>query len=318
MKKKLFFLPFVLFCLSSLLSAEPSRIGYVPGMTAVPFVFMLTEKQNFEFIEYSDVLSLAEGMKAGEIDAANLPLNAVVLLFEKTSGAVVCAAVTQNMNYSVVSPDRITEEAEFSVSSLSDLVGHTLAVPGSGCTRSFVRWILEQNEIPVGQGENGIRLLSVDEEPSAVSALSGGDADAAVLSEPAASVVLSTGKKMRRAIDLQDSYAAVAGKGKSLPITVLAVRAQFADKSYDSFLILLQSLENSIRRINRAPIKAASAAKKARLGLSASAGNAVARGHFVWRTATQSQAEIGAYIEIYNSGRTDGKLSVPDKSFFVQ
>lgn len=318
MRRKIVFPPLVFFLSAALLCAEPSRIGYVPGMTAVPFVFMLPEKQKFEFAAYGDILSLAEGMKSGEIDAANLPLNAALLLYEKTSGAVVCAAVTQNMNYSVVAPAVVTEEAEISVSSLSDLVGHTLAVPGSGFTGSFVRWILAKNEIPVGQGENGIRVLFVPDELSAVSVLSGGDAFAAVLSEPAASAVLAGQKKMRRAIDFQDAYTAVAGKGKSLPITVLVVRAQFADKSYDSLLILLQSLENSIRRINRSPIKAAAAAKKAELGLSASAGNAVARGAFVYRTAAQSQAEIGAYIEIYNTARADGTLAVPGKPFFVQ
>lgn len=319
MRKKLLFLPFAVILFSAVLSAEPSRIGYIPGMTAVPFVFMLSETQKFEFVAYDNVLSLAEGMKTGEIDAANLPLNAALLLYERTSGAVSCAAVTQNMNYTVVAPDIVTENVEISVSSLSDLVGHTLAVPGSGFTRSFALWILAQNEIPVTQGENGIRILFVTDEPTAVSELSGDTVTAAVLSEPAVSVSLAVRKKMHRAIDLQDAYAAVAGKGKALPITVLAVRTQFAEKSYDSLLVLLQSLENSIRRINRAPIKAAAEAKKMNLGLpQAAAGNAIARGNFVYRTATQCQAEIGAYIAIYNTERADGKLSEPDKKFFVQ
>ena len=274
---------------------------------------MMPETDKFEFIEFSGVSALVEGMKNGEIDAANLPVNAAVSLYEKTSGAVVCIAVTQNINYSVISP------AESNVSSLSDLVGKKLLYSGNGFTSGFISWILGRNDIPSGQGENVIQLERIESETAAVTHLSNGTADAAILSEPAASASLSVNKKFRRSVDLQDAYTSINGSRKSVPVTVLVARTQFAEKSYDSLLLIVQYLENSVSRIQRSPVKAAALIKKYSLGIQPSvSGNAVAHGNFVCRSARQSQPEITAYIEIYNSGRTEKLLPVPGKRFFFQ
>ena len=303
----------VIFFASHFVISEPSRIGYVKGMTAVPFVYMMPETDKFEFIEFSGVSVLVEGMNNGEIDAANLPVNAAVSLYEKTSGAVVCIAVTQNINYSVISP------AESNVSSLSDLVGKKLLYSGNGFTSGFIFWILERNDIPSGQGENVIQLERIESETAAVTHLSNGTADAAILSEPAASASLSVNKKFRRSVDLQDAYTSINGSRKSVPVTVLVARTQFAEKSYDSLLLIVQYLENSVSRIQRSPVKAAALIKKYSLGIQPSvSGNSVAHGNFVCRSAKQSQPEITAYIEIYNSGRTEKLLPVPGKRFFFQ
>ncbi|MCI6983404.1 MAG: PhnD/SsuA/transferrin family substrate-binding protein, partial [Treponema porcinum] len=262
----------VIFFASHFVISEPSRIGYVKGMTAVPFVYMMPETDKFEFIEFSGVSALVEGMKNGEIDAANLPVNAAVSLYEKTSGAVVCIAVTQNINYSVISP------AESNVSSLSDLVGKKLLYSGNGFTSGFIFWILERNDIPSGQGENVIQLERIESETAAVTHLSNGTADAAILSEPAASASLSVNKKFRRSVDLQDAYTSINGSRKSVPVTVLVARTQFAEKSYDSLLLVVQHLENSVSRIQRSPLKAAASVKKYSLGIQpAVSGNAVSR-----------------------------------------
>ena len=313
MTKKTYVLLSVIFFVSHLVISEPTRIGYVKGMTAVPFVYMMAETDKFEFIEFSGVSALVEGMKNGEIDAANLPVNAAVSLYEKTSGAVVCIAVTQNINYSVISPE------ESNVSSLSDLVGKKLLYSGNGFTSGFIFWILERNDIPSGQGENVIQLERIESETAAVTHLSNGTADAAILSEPAASASLSVNKKFRRSVDLQDAYTSINGSRKSVPVTVLVARTQFAEKSYDSLLLIVQYLENSVSRIQRSPVKAAALIKKYSLGIQPSvSGNAVAHGNFVCRSAKQSQPEITAYIEIYNSGRTEKLLPVPGKRFFFQ
>ena len=214
----------VIFFASHFVISEPSRIGYVKGMTAVPFVYMMPETDKFEFIEFSGVSALVEGMKNGEIDAANLPVNAAVSLYEKTSGSVVCIVVTQNINYSVISP------AESNVSSLSDLVGKKLLYSGNGFTSGFIFWILERNDIPSGQGENVIQLERIESETAAVTHLSNGTADAAILSEPAASASLSVNKKFRRSVDLQDAYTSINGSRKSVPVTVLGTRTQLAEK----------------------------------------------------------------------------------------
>ena len=313
MTKKTYVLLSVIFFASHFVISEPTRIGYVKGMTAVPFVYMMAETDKFEFIEFSGVSALVEGMKNGEIDAANLPVNAAVSLYEKTSGAVVCIAVTQNINYSVISPE------ESNVSSLSDLVGKKLLYSGNGFTSGFIFWILERNDIPSGQGENVIQLERIESETAAVTHLSNGTADAAILSEPAASASLSVNKKFRRSVDLQDPYTSINGSRKSVPVTVLVARTQFAEKSYDSLLLIVQYLENSVSRIQRSPVKVAALIKKYSLGIQPSvSGNAVAHGNFVCRSAKQSQPEITAYIEIYNSGRTEKLLPVPGKRFFFQ
>ena len=313
MTKKTYVLLSVIFFASHFVISEPTRIGYVKGMTAVPFVYMMAETDKFEFIEFSGVSALVEGMKNGEIDAANLPVNAAVSLYEKTSGSVVCIVVTQNINYSVISP------AESNVSSLSDLVGKKLLYSGNGFTSGFIFWILERNDIPSGQGENVIQLERIESETAAVTHLSNGTADAAILSEPAASASLSVNKKFRRSVDLQDAYTSINGSRKSVPVTVLVARTQFAEKSYDSLLLIVQYLENSVSRIQRSPVKAAALIKKYSLGIQPSvSGNSVAHGNFVCRSAKQSQPEITAYIEIYNSGRTEKLLPVPGKRFFFQ
>lgn len=315
--KKVFLFLFMQIFNIFFISSEATRIGYVKGMSAVPFTYLISDNKNFEFTEYETMENLLNDIYIGDIDIANLPVNVALTLFEKTDGAFVCVSATQYMNYFVVSLKSEESEKTFEKKNISSLIEKNVGIVDSSFSQKILTWLLEKNGIPIGIENSGTSMIKYKSENNIVSDLINKKITMGVLSEPAVSAALKGNKDLYISVDLQDSYLTISGNNRNIPINLLVTSSNFVDKQYDSLLIILQKLENSINQINRKPLQTSKLISKYDLGISSSvSGNAISRGNFRYKAANQCQQDIKDYVEIYNYNTEGLKISYPKKKFF--
>ena len=305
---------FFLCTIASLFSKNQSivRIGWIGGMTSVPFVYIMDDTENFEFIRFDSIQSLTYNLNAGEIDAANLPINLALSLYEKTSGAFQAVCITQNIDYYIV----CKKEGKTSLS-FSDFLGKEIVISEGGLADGLINWILNKNNIPQGNGYNAVKIRRVKNESSAVAEVLNGKTDAALLTEPAASATVNTGLDFTIAIDVHDEFEKINGRGRSIPKMALIVRTQFARENPKAMQTLSTEMESAIVKINASAKRTQRLIKSHHLGIDDSvSANTLPHANFIYITAKQSLGQIRRYLEIYSASASAPPLTLPQKDFF--
>ena len=305
MNKKGIALSFVfLFFVSSLFPKNQSvvRIGWIGGMTSVPFVYMMDDTENFDFIQFDSIQSLTYNLNAGNIDAANLPINLALALYEKTTdekegGRIQAVCITQNIDYYIVCKN----EGQTSFS-FPDFLGKEIVIADGGLANSLLNWILSKNNIPRGSGDNAVKIRSVKNESTAAAEVLNGKADAALLTEPAVSAALNTGIDISIAIDLRDEFEKINGRGRSIPKMVLLVRTQFANENPRTMQTLSSEMESAIAKVNASAKRTQRLVKSHPIGIDSSvSAHSFPRANFIFIAAKQSPGQIRRYLEIYTN-----------------
>ncbi|HHX91779.1 MAG TPA: ABC transporter substrate-binding protein, partial [Paracoccus sp.] len=162
---------------------------------------------------------LRAGLTSGAIDLSVVPTQAAANLYNRGMGLRLVNVMTNGLLYVLA--------REGVIGSLADLAGKSLAVPFPNDTPDFVmRAILAQ----AGLTES-VTLSSPATPMEAAQMLLSGRIDAAVLSEPVATVALmraqQAGVMLVRAIDLQAEWGGITGLGPIVPQAGLAVTQAF-------------------------------------------------------------------------------------------
>ena len=120
------------------------------------------------------------GLISGELDIAAVPVNLGAVLFNKTDGQILTAAVnTLGVLYVV--------ENGNSVQSIADLAGRKILAAGQGSTPEYIlNYILDKNGL-VGS----VEIEYAAEHAEAVTKLASGEADIIVVPEPFVTTALS-------------------------------------------------------------------------------------------------------------------------------
>lgn len=120
------------------------------------------------------------GLISGELDIAAVPVNLGAVLFNKTDGQILTAAVnTLGVLYVV--------ENGNSVQSIADLAGRKILAAGQGSTPEYIlNYILDKNGLA-----GSVEVEYAAEHAEAVTKLASGEADIIVVPEPFVTTALS-------------------------------------------------------------------------------------------------------------------------------
>ncbi len=296
-----------------------TNIAFLEGMSSVPYAFMFAsqggedkdglQESPFSFFRFSSPSDAVLSLSSGETDALILPVNAASSLYSFSGGEVLCAAVTQGMDFYCVT-------SVSSCKNLSDLLGKRVSFSKGGTGEAFVGWILKENALPLGTGQGGISIEWAENEPISLSRLLGNNVSAAFLSEPSVSNAVKN-PKYHIAADFQDEFDAIKGRSSYFPKNVLLVRKQFFEENPSDFETLLDSLEKSIGKVTENPSKASVLCVKNRIVPDFSLlPNSISRANYRFESGRDAKEKILESLEIC-SGMSGEAPEIPGDDFFI-
>lgn len=193
---------------------------------------------------------------SGELDIAAVPVNLAAVLFNKTEGQILTAAVnTLGVLYIVENGD--------SVQSIGDLAGKKIFAAGQGSTPEYIlNYILDKNGL-----SGAVEVEYAAEHAEAVTKLASGEADIIAVPEPFVTTALSKVEGARIALDLTAEWEKISDA--SLVQGCLVVRKAFADEHPEVLKSFLEEYAASASFAVSSPAEAGALVEK--YGIMASA-----------------------------------------------
>ena len=193
---------------------------------------------------------------SGELDIAAVPVNLAAVLFNKTEGQILTAAVnTLGVLYIVENGD--------SVQSIGDLAGKKILAAGQGSTPEYIlNYILDKNGL-----SGAVEVEYAAEHAEAVTKLASGEADIIAVPEPFVTTALSKVEGARIALDLTAEWEKISDA--SLVQGCLVVRKAFADEHPEVLKSFLEEYAASASFAVSSPAEAGALVEK--YGIMASA-----------------------------------------------
>ena len=241
----LLLLPFSLVsCAPKADSGLEMKIYALNGTTALGMAQMIqkakdgTDTMNYEFSLHDSADAITGAIVSGECAIAALPTNAAANLYKKSEGKIQLLALnTLGVLYLL--------DADNSVSSINDLRGKTVYVPGAGTNPEFITIaLLEAAGLEVGKD---VFVNSSDyNSPDALqAAITQGQAKLAVLPEPKVTVVTTKAPSVSVALNLTEEWEAINGKN-TLVQGCLVVNKAFAEAHPTEVAQFLKDYESSV------------------------------------------------------------------------
>lgn len=194
---------------------------------------------NIEVASSADMIN--PGLIQGDVEIAALPTNVASILYKKTGGKVLVAAVnTKGVLY-------LLESGE-TVNSFADLKGKTVYLPGQGSNPEYVfQYLVEANGLEIGKDVMvDYTYGSPDELATAIST---GLVSLAVLPEPKVTAVKSQNAAVRSALDFTAEWNKVTDEGE-LVQGCIVVQKSFAEEHPAELAQFLKDYEASINFVN--------------------------------------------------------------------
>lgn len=192
---------------------------------------------------------LRAGLSSGAIDLSIVPTQAAANLYNRGMGLRLVNVMTRGLLYVVAEQGAIVD--------LAGLAGKRLAVPFPNDTPDFiVRALLAHHGL-----QGTVEITPSGSPMEAAQLLLTGRIDAAVLTEPMATVVglraKEAGKSMVRAIDIQAEWGGLTGLGPVVPQAGLAATERFLAERGDLVPLLQRALVAATEQVLADPTTAA-------------------------------------------------------------
>lgn len=281
------------------------RVAVLNGTTgwgAAPLISRVKSgesKLNAKIETYTDASLVSPLIINGDADIAAVPTNLAAVLYNKTGGGVrVLAVNTLGVLYLI--------EDGSTVSSLSDLAGKTVYLPGQGSNPEFILRALVD-----GAGVENVTFDYTYSSPDELAtALATGKAALGVLPEPKVTAVTSKKETLRVALDFTEEWK----KQTSAPLVqgCIIVREDFLKEHTALVEKFLEEYKNSVEYVNSNPDEAAALIAEAGLaGNAAAAKAALPRCNITYLDGDRMRAALNGFWEALfriNPKSTGGKL----------
>lgn len=253
---------------------------------------------------------LRAGLTSGEIDLSVVPAQAAANLYNRGMGMRLVNVMTNGLLFIMARPGE--------VDSLDALAGKTLAVPFPNDTPDFIgRALLDHHGLT-----DEVTFSSPATPMEAAQLLLAGQIDAALLSEPVATVVTlraaEAGQEVVRAIDVQEEWGAVTGLGPVVPQAGLAVTDRFAGENGDLIAPLQEIMEAATAAVIADPEGAAAYAAPYLEQPAAMLAASIPHSKLVATPASQARPALEAMYELM-AGEDAAILGggLPDDGFYA-
>lgn len=291
------------------------NVACLKGPTGVGMaqLMSLDEKEktdiDYDFTVASSADEISGQFVSGEINIACIPTNLASKLYSKTSGRVTMLAVNTLGVLSVVGSDT-------SVKSVSDLSGKTIYATGEGSNPEYIlRYILTENGINPDT-DLTLRFVATNDELTAE--IMSGNAEIAMIAEPAATVALSKKSELKRLISLNDEW----DKTEKFSLTMGCVVAltPFIEENPKLIEKFLKEYEASISYATENTKEAAELCEKYEIIPSAAiAVKAIPNCNLTFISGDVMEKNVFKYLNVllkYDSTSVGGAL--PDENFYYK
>ena len=224
------------------------KIYALNGTTALGMAQMIstvengTAQMNYDISLHTAADAITGAITSGECAIAALPTNVAVRLFNKSEGKVQLLALnTLGVLYLLQNGEQIT--------SLSDLKGKTVYVPGVGSNPEYITAaLLEGAGLEVGKDVfvDGTTYNSPD---AVQAAITGNKISLAVLPEPKVTATILSNESVKVALDLTDEWEKLNGEN-TLVQGCLVVNTEFATAHPQEIAKFLEDYKASVEFIS--------------------------------------------------------------------
>jgi NitT/TauT family transport system substrate-binding protein len=231
----------------------------------------------------------------GELDLAALPSNVAANLYNKGVGIRVAAIIGDGM-LSILSSDS-------AVTSVTDLIGKTIHVPGPGSTPDQMAQLLIR-EANLVLGEDVILDYSIAAPAQLAQMVIAGRVSLAVMPEPFVTMIMRQNPAVTVAADVQQLYRELTSV-TNYPMSVLVVSDSFAQQQPRLLAKILNAYEQSVQWVNANHTEAGVAIEKATIMTAAMATPAIGSCNLVWRTGDEAARQLTAYYSFLHAFSPD-------------
>ena len=249
------------------------------------------------------------GLISGELDIAAVPVNLGAVLFNKTDGQILTAAVNTLGVLYVVEKDGDT------IQSMADLAGRTILSTGKGTTPEYVlRYLLNANGI---DPDKDVKIEYYSEASEVTAQMAAARKDAiAVLPQPYVTAAQMKDSDLRVVLDLTREWNRVCDTQLITGVTV--VRTAYAEDHPEEVINFLKDYQKSVEAANNDIDGTAALCEKVGVVAKAAiAKKALPKCNIVYRIGDEMKADVNAYLQVLydaSPAAVGGKL--PDDNFY--
>ncbi len=289
------------------------EIACLKGPTGVGMVKLMEDSEtgkasnDYSFIVASSADEISGKIVSGDINIASVPTNLAVKLYNKTDGKIKILAVNTLGVLSVI-------ENGNSITSFADLKGKTIYSTGKGSNPEYIlRYLLEQNGLTPGVDVQ-IQFVATNDE--LVTLLVSGNAEVAMVPEPAATTVLTKSESLNRVLSINEEWKKVQGDG--LMMGCIVALDSYVEENPGAVENFLKEYQASINFAKENVEEAAVFCEKYEIIPAAKiAEKAIPECNLTYITGTKMQEQLLPYFEVlmdFDPTSIGGKL--PEKEFF--
>ena len=301
-------------CGSSAKTSAPAtiHIGCMKGPTAIGMVHLLSSSDAGTALnKYQPTIAgtadeISAGLINGTLDIAAVPCNLASVLYNKTNGEIVTAAInTLGVLYIV--------EAGDSVQAVNDLKGKTIYSTGQGTTPEYtLRYLLTSAGL---DPDKDVTIEYKSEAAEVVTSLSQNPQALAMLPQPYVTVACTSNPEVRIALDITAEWEAL--NDSTVVTGVIVARKAFIDQNKKAFQNFLQEYETSTAYANEHVEETAQLLEQYDIFKAAIAQKAIPYCNVTCITGTEMQEKMLAYLQILFDQKPEsigGKL--PEEGMF--
>ncbi len=285
-------------------------VAALKGPTGVGMVKLMQDaadgvtQNDYVFTVASAADEISGKLVSGEIDIASVPTNLAAKLYAKTGGKVRMLAVNTLGVLSVLSYDD-------TVTGIADLSGKTIYSTGEGSNPEYILRALAE---AAGVTDLDIQFVATNDE--LVAKLISGQAQIALVPEPAATTVLAKAEGLQTAFSINEAWEQLE-EGKLMMGCVIALDS-FVDQNTAAVEVFLEEYKASIGYTLQDTQGAAQLCEKFEvIPLAAVAQKAIPGCNLVYVDGTEMRAQISGYFEkllAYDPSSLGGAL--PGEEFY--
>lgn len=299
---------------------EPSKvegcdfnIASLKGPTSIGLVKLFSDSDagntvnKYNYSIYGTADEISTGMVKGDLDVAAVPCNLASVLYNKTEGQVVIAAVnTLGVLY-------IVEKGE-ELGSIADLKGKTIYTTGQGTTPEYtLRYLLSQNGL---DPDKDVTIEFCSEASEVVSTIATMDSAVAMLPQPYVTVAQTKVDGLKVAFDVTKEWEK-ADKDSTVVTGVLIARKAFIEEHPEQFKAFLDEYKNSAEYANSNVEDTAELVEKFDIFKAAIAKKAIPECNVTFITGDDMKTKVSSYLKVLfdaNPKAVGGKL--PDDGIY--
>lgn len=289
------------------------NIASLKGPTSIGLVKLFSDSDagntvnKYNYSIYGTADEISTGIVKGDLDVAAVPCNLASVLYNKTEGQVVIAAVnTLGVLY-------IVEKGE-ELGSIADLKGKTIYTTGQGTTPEYtLRYLLSQNGL---DPDKDVTIEFCSEASEVVSTIATMDSAVAMLPQPYVTVAQTKVDGLKVAFDVTKEWEK-ADKDSTVVTGVLIARKAFIEEHPEQFKAFLDEYKTSAEYANSNVEDTAELVEKFDIFKAAIAKKAIPECNVTFITGDDMKTKVSSYLKVLfdaNPKAVGGKL--PDDGIY--